>query len=159
MSNFNEIKSLVQVTHRIATAGQPTLEQLESIADQGYAVVINLGEHAASDALDNESDWVTQLGMEYVHIPVEFTAPSLTDLTRFLNAMNLHQETKCFLHSSGNKRVSVFVSLYQIIANEMTAEEGWLHVNSVWEPDVIWTRFFNDALKAFVTVVRGDSQP
>jgi protein tyrosine phosphatase (PTP) superfamily phosphohydrolase (DUF442 family) len=157
MSTFDGIRQLMQVTHRITTAGQPTLEQLEAVADQGYAVVINLGQHDAVSALEDEANWVTQLGMDYVHVPVNFTAPQLADLTRFLNAMNLNQGQKCFVHSSGNKRASVFVSLYQIIANEMTPEEGWLHVNSVWEPDIVWTKFFNDAINAFANVIRADN--
>ena len=158
MKTFDDISDLVQVTHRITTAGQPTLEQLEAVADQGYTLVVNLGKHDADYAVADEAGWVAQLGMDYVNIPVDFTAPDLADLTRFLNAMNLHHGEKCFIHSSGNKRATVFVSLYQIIANEITPEEGWLHVNSVWEPDMEWTRFFNDAIKAFANAVRSDAE-
>lgn len=154
MNDFEDIQDLVQVTHRIATAGQPTMEQLEAAADKGYQVVINLGLHDADYSLEDEAAWVQQLGMKYVHIPVSFEAPTLMDLTRFLNAMSLHQDSKCLVHCARNMRVSVFISLYQIIANEMTPEEGWLHVNSIWEPDVIWTQFFNEAIKAFTNVVR-----
>jgi len=157
MNTFDDISELVQVTHRIATAGQPTLEQLEAVADQGYALVVNLRKYDADDAVADEAGWVSQLGMYYVNIPVDFTAPDLADLTRFLNAMNLHHGDKCFVHSSRGKRATVFVSLYQIIANQMTAEEGWLHVNSIWEPDMVWTKYFNDVINAFASVIRADN--
>ena len=157
MKNFEDIQQLVEISHRIATSGQPTGEQLEAAADRGYEVVINLGLHDADYSLEDEAAWVEQLGMKYIHIPVVFDAPQLMDLTRFINAMTLHQDKKCLVHCALNMRVSVFISLYQIIANEITPEEGWLHVNSVWEPDVVWTQFFNDAIKAFSSVVRNDA--
>ena len=117
MDRYHEIQYLLEITPRLATAGQPSLEQLEAVADQGYRVVINLGLHDSYYALQDEAAWVEQLGMTYVHIPVDFTAPTLQDFTRFLNAMNLHQDKRCFVHCAENKRVSVFVTLYQIIAN------------------------------------------
>lgn len=157
MSEFERIPELIEVTPRIATAGQPDLAQLEAVADRGYEVVINLGLSDADYALENEAAWVEQLGMSYVHIPVDFKAPTLQDFTRFLNAMSLHQSGRCFVHCAKNMRVSVFVSLYQIIANEITIEEGWLHINSVWEPDVVWTQFFHDVLRAFVNVIRSEN--
>lgn len=157
MDGYYDIPDLVEITPRIATAGQPGLEQLEAVADRGYEVVINLNCNDSDSSLDNEAAWVKQLGMAYVHIPVEFGKPGMRDFTRFLNAMNLHQGKRCFIHAAGNKRVSVFVSLYQIIANEITAEVGWLHINSIWEPDFVWTSFFHEVLKAFVTVIRNEN--
>ena len=66
MQPFNQIKSFHQVNSRIATAGQPTMHELETLADAGYQVVINLGLHDADYALDNEPSWVEQLGMKYI---------------------------------------------------------------------------------------------
>ncbi len=156
MDRLYEIQDLMEVTARITTAGQPDLVQLEAVADQGYHLVINLGQSDADRSATNEAQWVEQLGITYMHIPVEFAAPSLQDFTRFLNTMNLHQEGRCFVHGSGNKRASVFVALYLAIANELTTEEAWLHINSVWEPDLIWTNFFHEVLKAYVNVIRSE---
>ena len=40
---MDSIKNFIQLTDTIATAGQPRVEQFQSIADAGYQHVINLG--------------------------------------------------------------------------------------------------------------------
>lgn len=40
---MNDIKNFVYVSDKLATAGQPTENQLREIAKAGYDVVINLG--------------------------------------------------------------------------------------------------------------------
>lgn len=153
MHELTSIRHYMQISPRVATSGQPELEQLEAIADAGYEVVINLALTTSDFALENEAAWVTQLGMEYIHIPVEFDAPTEQDFIRFVNAMNLHREKMCFVHCALNKRVSVFMALYQLITGELSGDEAWLQIKCIWEPDPVWQEFIHHILEKFKLVM------
>lgn len=71
------------ISETLATAGQPTAEQLAAIASAGYGVVINLALPTSDRALPNEEAIVTGLGMDYVAIPVVWEEPTLADLAQF----------------------------------------------------------------------------
>jgi protein tyrosine phosphatase (PTP) superfamily phosphohydrolase (DUF442 family) len=73
---MNDIKNFVYISDRLATAGQPTEDQLREIAKAGYEVVINLGLTGTDYALPDESGLVELLGLKYVHIPVKWESPS-----------------------------------------------------------------------------------
>ncbi len=50
--------------NRMATAGQPTIEQYPAIATAGYQLVINLALKESMNAIDNEDAIATNLGIE-----------------------------------------------------------------------------------------------
>lgn len=54
----------------LLVAGQPTLGQLEQLADKGFTTIINLRAPGEFDDFD-EAVEVEQLGMRYVHIPLK----------------------------------------------------------------------------------------
>ena len=153
MNSLESISHYMQISPRVATAGQPELEQLETIADAGYEVVINLALATSDYALEDEAAWVAQLGMEYIHIPVIFEAPTEQDFIRFVNAMNLHRDKMCFVHCALNMRVSVFMALYQMITGELSGDEAWLQIKCIWEPDTIWQTFIQNILEKFKLVI------
>ncbi len=113
--NINEIHRFAGVDERLATSGQPKEAGLAAIASAGFEVVINLALHDDSRySLANEPAGVRALGMRYMHIPVQFKAPQLTDLVAFNEAMQASADRKVFLHCASNYRVPVFLALYRI---------------------------------------------
>jgi protein tyrosine phosphatase (PTP) superfamily phosphohydrolase (DUF442 family) len=64
------------VTATLGTAGQPTAAQFDAVKDAGYEVVINLALGTTPRDLPNEPGIVAAHGIEYVHIPVVFDAPT-----------------------------------------------------------------------------------
>jgi protein tyrosine phosphatase (PTP) superfamily phosphohydrolase (DUF442 family) len=69
---FESIVRYVLVSASVATADQPSEEQLAAVADAGFEVVINLVLHNDPRYfLKDEAATVASLGMEYVHIPVQ----------------------------------------------------------------------------------------
>ena len=60
----------------VTTSGQPTEEQLAEIHALGVHHVVNLGLHTHEKALPDEAGTVRRLGMEYIHIPVDFQNPT-----------------------------------------------------------------------------------
>ncbi len=53
----------------VLTGGQPTRDQLEEAAAAGYKTVVNLRPLSEDGAWD-ETEFVTQLGMGFIHLPI-----------------------------------------------------------------------------------------
>ena len=127
---------------RLLTAGQPNEEQLEDAARQGVKVVINLALHDDPRySLPDEAGSVRALGMQYVHIPVQFNAPTENDLRAFCTTMDAHKGDKRLVHCAANYRVTAFVGLYRVLCDGWTVEAAFAPMRSVWEPDEVWQAF------------------
>jgi protein tyrosine phosphatase (PTP) superfamily phosphohydrolase (DUF442 family) len=84
--------------------------------------------------------------MEYVHIPVNFAAPTQSDLLAFFDAMDAHQGKKLLVHCAANKRVTAFLGLYRVTRQGHDPDQAFALMRSVWEPDEIWNTFIDAAL-------------
>ena len=127
---------------RLLTAGQPNEDQLEDAARQDVRVVINLALHDDPRySLRDESGTVRALGMQYVHVPVQFSSPTETDLQAFCDAMDAHRDEKVLVHCAANYRVTAFVGLYRVLREGWTVEAAFAPMRSVWEPDEVWKEF------------------
>ena len=82
--------------------------------------------------------------MQYVHIPVQFNAPSEADLLAFFDAMDTHARQKRFVHCAANKRVTAFLGLYQLIRKHNDRDSAFALMRSVWTPDETWSRFIEE---------------
>ena len=141
-AKIEDIVNFLQISDRLATAGQPTMEQYSVIAATGYQVVINLALIDSPNALVDEGSIASNLGIEYVQIPVEWTAPTLADFQKFGSAMDAHPDGKIFVHCAANKRVSAFVYLYRICqgVDELIARQDLI---KIWTPNQIWEQFID----------------
>ena len=83
----------------MATSGQPREDQLLAIAAADYEVVINLALHDDPRySLKDQASSVRTLGMEYIHIPVQFSAPTAHDLALFFDAMDRVKGRRVWVH-------------------------------------------------------------
>jgi uncharacterized protein (TIGR01244 family) len=136
------------LSERIATSGQPTEDQLAAIAAAGYQVVVNLALHEGEYALPDEGAIIEALGMQYVHIPVQWERPTPGDLKRFFGVMETHGGDKVWVHCAANMRVSIFMALYRVLTLGWALDEALVDVHALWTPNEIWQRFLDDALRA-----------
>ncbi len=135
------------VDDTLATAGLPTETQLKSVADSGFEVVINLAvDNNPPYSLADEAEIVRGLGLVYLHIPVDFKAPTMTDLLQFCDAMDANVGRRKFVHCAANKRVSVFIGLYRVIRLGWKPEAAFDLVRSLWTPDAVWQEFIDQSL-------------
>ena len=67
----------------LTTSGQPTEAELALIAAAGYDRVIFLAFTNHPKAVAHEDDMVRGLGLQFIHIPVEWESPSLGDFAAF----------------------------------------------------------------------------
>lgn len=137
-----------QASGDIATSGQPRDHNFPGIAAAGYTTVINLGLHEDKRyALEDEAGTVQNLGMTYVHIPVQFGNPTAGDLVAFMDAMQTHAGEKVWVHCAANMRVTAFLGLYRVLRQGWEAGRAFELMNSVWKPDPLWEEFISSQLK------------
>jgi protein tyrosine phosphatase (PTP) superfamily phosphohydrolase (DUF442 family) len=148
MSRLSQIYQYRQATPTLATSGQPREEQLADIAAAGYEVVINLALHDDPRySLRDEAASVRALGLEYVHIPVQFGAPTEADLAGFFEAMDTHKERRIWLHCAANMRVTAFLGLYRRLRDKWPEDRAFALMDEVWEPDAVWSSFIRAQLE------------
>jgi protein tyrosine phosphatase (PTP) superfamily phosphohydrolase (DUF442 family) len=139
---INDIHNYRQAAPDLATSGQPREDQLAAIAAAGYDVVINLALHDDPRySLIDEASSVRVLGMEYVHIPVQFGAPTTRDLTQFFEAMDRSKGRRVWVHCAANMRVTAFLGLYWQLREGWPQERAFSLMRDVWQPNDVWSSF------------------
>ena len=135
---MDSIKNFVQLTDRIGTSGQPTEKQFKIISGADYSVVINLAMPDHPESISTEGSIVTQLGMDYIHIPVPFDEPKPRHVKHFCEIMRLYEKQRVHVHCIMNYRVSAF--MYHYLQKVVGLEEK--HSRSAmfaeWKPDDVW---------------------
>jgi protein tyrosine phosphatase (PTP) superfamily phosphohydrolase (DUF442 family) len=151
---LSEIYNFRALGDKLGTAGQPTEEQFRAVREAGFEAVINLALPASDNALANEGSVVTGLGMAYVHIPVNFKAPTSQDFRAFCRVMEAFEDRPVFVHCAANMRVSAFVFLYRVLRQQVAPSEAEGDLRAIWQPDPVWTRFIQDQLKSHEPAAR-----
>ena len=139
----HDISNYREYSQGFASSGQPTTAQLKSISKSGVERVIYIAYADHKGALKDEDRIVKDLGMDYVHIPVDFGAPTLADFQIFAGVMQSSPDTRTLLHCQVNYRASAFAFLYRIIYMDVPAPEAINDLKGVWTPNEDWFRFLN----------------
>jgi len=135
----------LQINGQLATSGQPTEAQFKLIQAAGYQTVINLApESALENSLKTEAALLNELGIRYVHIPVDFTHPTAQDFTDFVAAMQAATAQKVWIHCAANMRVSAFIYRYRCDVLGEDKQAAHKALTHIWEPIGVW--------KAFITM-------
>jgi len=135
------------ISKTLATGGQPDENQLRSLSKSGYEAVINLGLSNAEYSVANEQTLIESQGMRYFHIPVSFTAPEIEKYFEFSAILNTLSTKKVFLHCAANKRVAVFLALFQIIEEKWPVKKAIKQLKMLWEPDAVWTAYMENVIR------------
>lgn len=126
---------------RITTSGQPTEEQLAEINALGVRHIVNLGLHSHEKALPDEAASVSRLGMEYIHIPVDFQNPTEKDFQQFCSVMERLKGVPVHVHCIANARVSAFFYRYRRDVLGMDDARAKAEMEAVWHPKGVWVDF------------------
>jgi uncharacterized protein (TIGR01244 family) len=126
---------------RITTSGQPTEEQLAAIEALGVRHVVNLGLHTHEKALLDEAASIRRLGMEYIHIPVDFQNPTEQDFEQFCAVMARLKDVPVHVHCIANARVSAFFYRCRRDVLGMDEAKARAEMEAVWQPRGIWVEF------------------
>lgn len=134
------IRAWRRLDDRITTSGQPTEDQLGLLAALGVRHVINLALHSHEDALEDEAGSVAALGMQYTHIPVDFSAPTPADFERFTALVDALEGRTVHVHCILNARVSAFFYRRARLKG-LNLTEADACLDSLWRPGGVWAAF------------------
>ena len=135
----------VVINSQLHTAGQPPRDRLIDLADHGFEMVINLAPPTSLGSIGTEGQLVTEKGITYVNIPVDWLNPNYADFALFSGIMNESDERQVLVHCQVNKRASIFTFLYRVIHKKVPIDEAFVAMEKVWVPRRIvenqWVRF------------------
>jgi protein tyrosine phosphatase (PTP) superfamily phosphohydrolase (DUF442 family) len=134
--NMTTLLNSHQITENITTSGQPTAEQFLDLAKADYTAVINLATFSSPSALIEEDKIITELGMLYVHIPVDWEEPKIGDLKVFFEVMEVLDGQKVLVHCAMNYRVSAFMYKYLTLIKGVSSRASASPILRSWEPSM-----------------------
>ena len=143
---FEDIRNFLRLSENLFTGGMPKADQLTDAAQKGVQAVINLTAANADDALPKEKELLDSLGVEYIHIPVEWNNPTRHNLDDFMNAMDAHKDDKVLVHCQANYRATGFVTLYRILRLGWEKDTAFQDLRKIWNPEKfpIWQKFLEE---------------
>ena len=86
-SDLEEIVNYRQYSADLSSSGQPSKSQLRAVRTAGFERIVFLAFSDHDESIGNEDRIVRDLGMEYVHIPVDWESPAPSDFRTFAGAM------------------------------------------------------------------------
>ena len=117
-STCADIAKFYWIDDRLATGGQPTLEQFASLKREGFRTIINLREPSEHDAAAEAAE-ARRLGLGYVSIPVRAAEPRDEQVDAFLAAMKDKKIWPAFVHCGTANRVAAFWLIHRVLV------DGW----------------------------------
>jgi len=135
---LTDIRNYVEYSGKFAGAGQPDAQQIRDLHDAGFERIVYIAWTDNNNALPNEDRLVKSLGMEYLHIPVDWSAPTSSDFYLFAGAMQRAPGRKTLLHCQANYRASAFALLYRVIYEDVPLVAAKRDMNAVWTPNETW---------------------
>lgn len=117
------IRNFVRINENFCTGGQPRLEHLQSLKNDGVKAIINLrtpGEHRAAE----EEAKAKQVGLRYFNIPVVFADPKDEQVTEFLKITDDPANRPVFIHCTAAIRVGAFWLIRRVLRDGWTFEDA-----------------------------------
>ena len=143
MADPVDIYNWRRLNERLTTSGQPSEAQLRQLRALGVEHVVNLGLHTHEQALPDEAGSVADLGMTYIHIPVQFDNPTEADFVSFCEALQELGDAPTHVHCIANYRVSAFFYRYRRDVLGWDEAEARQEMEDVWNPGklAVWADF------------------
>jgi uncharacterized protein (TIGR01244 family) len=117
------IRNFLRVNDQFCTGGQPRLEHLQKLKDDGVKAIINLrpaGEHRAAE----EEARAKELGLRYFNIPVVFGEPKDEQVTEFLKITDDPANRPAFIHCASAIRVGAFWMIRRVLRDGWSVEKA-----------------------------------
>jgi protein tyrosine phosphatase (PTP) superfamily phosphohydrolase (DUF442 family) len=143
------IDYVLKLSDTVTTAGQPTVEQFAAIKAAGYHVVVNLALPSSTNAIPHEQAIVEAQNLVYVHLPVVWEEPTLTDFQQFVSVMQTHDKQRVFVHCAMNMRVSVFMYLYRRLCEGVDETIAAQSLHQIWVPNDRWRSFITQVVEYY----------
>ena len=112
------IRNFLRVNDQFCTGGQPRLEHLQKLKDEGVKAIINLRQPSEHRAAEEEAK-AKELGLRYFNIPFVFGEPKDEQATEFLKITDDPANRPAFIHCASAIRVGAFWMIRRVL------RDGW----------------------------------
>jgi protein tyrosine phosphatase (PTP) superfamily phosphohydrolase (DUF442 family) len=112
------IRNFLRVNDQFCTGGQPRLEHLQQLKDEGVKAIINLRQPSEHRAAEEEAR-AKELGLKYFNIPFAFGEPKDEQATEFLKITDDPANRPAFIHCASAIRVGAFWMIRRVL------RDGW----------------------------------
>ncbi len=109
-----ELVNYYEYAPNLLSSGQPTREQFPAIKSAGVEAIVNLAPVTDPASIPEERQIVSDLKIDYTHIPVDWENPTQSDYDRFLAAMKQYAGKRVLVHCYAGSRASAFTYLYRV---------------------------------------------
>ena len=96
------------------------------------------------DALENERQLLAREDIDYIHIPVDFDAPTANDFERFGDAMDSVDGKVIHVHCMANMRVSALLYRYRVERLGWHGPDAREEMEKLWKPGGVWAALIGD---------------
>lgn len=96
--SLEDIYNHLKISKFISTSGQPTEKHFSLVKVYNFENVINLAPENTENSIENETEVLSKLGMNYFHIPVDFSNPTEEKIGEFVSCMQGLHEQKVWVH-------------------------------------------------------------
>lgn len=144
--DISDIDNYRQYDPYFSSSGQPSARQLKALSAAGFERVVYLAFTDNKTAIESEDRVVKELGMDYLHIPVDFDKPTTDDFEELASVLNRDRNIRTLVHCQINLRASAFSFLYRVIYAGVPMLDAKADLDAIWQPDKTWYRFIVDVL-------------
>jgi uncharacterized protein (TIGR01244 family) len=120
---YPSIQNFFRVNNQFCTGGQPTMQDLSRMKDEGVRAVLNLRRPSEYNA-EEEAAKAKSLGLRYFTVPVDPAAPRDDQADEFLKIIADPLNRPLFLHCTTNNRVSAFWMIRRVLVDGMKLEDA-----------------------------------
>lgn len=124
------IRNFVRVNKDFCTGGQPRLEHLKQLKDEGVKAIINLRPTTEHRAAEEEAK-AKELGLRYFNIPVVFGDPKDEQATEFLKATDDPANRPAFIHCASAIRVGAFWMIRRVLRDGWTIDDAEVEAKKI----------------------------
>ena len=117
LAQESPIRNFLRVNSDFCTAGQPTLDQLSELKEQGIRTVLNLRRPSEHDAVEEEAR-VRELGMNYFNIPIAGADIRDEQVEEFLALTDDSDNRTVFIHCGSANRVGALWLIRRVLRDD-----------------------------------------
>ena len=120
---YASITNFFRVNQQICTGGQPRLEDLEKMKAEGIRAIINLRQASEFDA-EAEAAKAKDMGLRYIHIPVNGREMKDEYAIEFLKATDDEANRPAFIHCATANRVGALWMIRRVLRDGWSVEKA-----------------------------------